>query len=133
MEKKTLEYQAPWGTENVQLEINTYMNNNGLYIGMLSKEKDEFEPYGDMTVNLNQKAPNYCAYLDTNNMSGIEKFVVDNDLGEFTGLTQRSGFCEFSLYMFHVDKLRELCPDEMQSYEDSIGVKKTIDVKEKAR
>lgn len=133
MKKKTLEYQAPWGTENVQLEINTYMNNNGLYIGMLSKEEDKFEPYGDMTVNLSQKAPNYCAYLDTNNMSGIEKFVVDNDLGEFTGLTQRSGFCEFPLYMFHVDKLRELCPDEMQLYEDSIGVKKTIDVKEKAR
>ena len=133
MEPKTMEYQAPWGTETVQLEINSYMNNNGLYIGMLSKEEDGFEPYGDMTVNLTEKAPDYCAYLDTNNLSGIEKFVVDNDLGEFTGFTQRSGFCEFPLYMFNVDKLRELCPDGMQAYEDSIGAKKAPEVKEKAR
>lgn len=133
MEEKTMEYQAPWGTESVKIEVNSYMNNNGLYIGLLSKDEDGFEPYGDLTVNLGEKVPDYCAYLDTNNLSGIEKLVVDNDLGEFTGFTQQSGFCEFPLYMFHVDKLRDLCPDGMKAYEDSIGVKKTPDAKEKAR
>jgi hypothetical protein len=42
-------------------------------------------------------------------MPDIEKFITDNDLGEFTGFTQRSGFCEYPLYLFNVDKLRELC------------------------
>ena len=34
---------------------------------------------------------NYCGYLNVNDMPDIEKFITDNDLGEFTGFTQRSG------------------------------------------
>lgn len=120
--RKTLNLDTPWGSsEEVQLEINSYMNNKGLYIGLMNRGGDDFEPYGDLTVNLSQKAPDYCAYVDTNNMPGVEKFIEENDLGEFTGLTQRRGFCEFPLYMFNVDKLRELCPDSMETYEKSIG------------
>ena len=84
-------------------------------------------------MNLEGKVPHYCGYLDVNNMPGIEKFVTDNGIGEFTGLTKRSGFCEFPLYMFDPDKLKELCPDGMKAYEDNIGVKKAPEVKEKAR
>ena len=51
--------------------------------------------------------------IAVNDMPDIEKFITDNDLGEFTGFTQRSGFCEYPLYLFNVDKLRELCPDGM--------------------
>ena len=120
--RKILNLDTPWGSsEEVQLEINSYMNNKGLYIGLMNRDGDDFEPYGDLTVNLSQKAPDYCAYVDTNNMPGVEKFIEENDLGEFTGLTQRSGFCEFPLYMFNVDKLRELCPDGMETYEKCIG------------
>lgn len=134
MEDKTMKLDTQWGSqEEVKLEINSYLNNNGLYIGLLSRDGDEFECYGDLTVNLAEKAPDYCAYVDTNNMPGIEKFIEQNDLGEFTGFTQRSGFCEFPLYMFNVDKLRELCPESMESYEKSIGAVKTPEVKEKAR
>lgn len=109
------------------------MNNGCLYIGMNDFEDGYPEAYGDVTVNLDGKVPNYCAYLDVNNMPGIEKFVTDNGLGELTGLTTQSGFTEFPLYLFNAEKLRELCPDGMKTYEDSIGVKKTPDVKEKAR
>ena len=40
-------------------------------------------------------------------MPDIEKFITENDIGEFTGFTQRSGFCEYPLYLFNVDKLRD--------------------------
>lgn len=53
-------------------------------------------------------------------MPEMEKFIKDNDLGEFTGLTLRSGFCEYPLYVFNVDKLRELCPKQMEKYESGI-------------
>lgn len=124
-DKKTLELATQWGsTEKVQLEINNYMNNNGLYLGLIRKEDDYFEPYGDISVNLGMKAPDYCAYVDLNNMPELAKFIAENDLGEFTGLTQKSGFCEYPLYMFHVDKLRELCPEGMATYEANIGIAK---------
>ena len=49
---ETLELKTQWGsTEQVQLEINNYLNNNGMYIGIMTSS-DYPEPYGDMTVNL---------------------------------------------------------------------------------
>lgn len=133
-DKKTMELATQWGsTVEVKLEINNYMNNNGLYLGLMGREEDDFEPYGDISVNLGTKAPDYCAYVDLNNIPELEKFIEENDLGEFTGLTQRSGFCEYPLYMFNVDKLRELCPDEMATYEANIGIAKKPEPKEMNR
>lgn len=131
--ENTLKYNSQFGGEyDVSLEINTYLNNGCLYIGLV--EQGEYpEPYGDLTVNLAGKAPDYCGYVDLNNMPELEKFIEENDLGEFTGLTQRSGFCEYPLYLFNVDKLRELCPEGMQAYEHSIGRDKQDKVMEKAR
>lgn len=119
--EKTMKLSSRYGGEyQVSLEINTYLNNGCMYIGLV--EQGEYpEPYGDLTVNLEGKAPDYCGYVDLNNMPELERFIEDNNLGGFTGLTRRSGFCEYPLYMFNVDKLREMCPDGMQAYEAGIG------------
>lgn len=130
----TLELNTQGGsTEMVQLEINNYQNNNGLYIGLNIVGGEYSESYGDITVNLDGKAPDYCAYVDMNNMPELEKFIEENDLGEFTGLRKRSGFCEFPLYMFNPDRLRELCPDGMEGYERSIGADKKLEQKPQIR
>ena len=132
--ERTLELQTQWGTtEKVQLEISNYMNNNGLYIGLSAVGGEYPESYGDVTVNLDSKAPDYCSYVDTTNMPELKNFIKDHDLGEFTGLSKRSGFCEFPLYMFNPDKLRELCPDGMATYENSIGVAKKLEQKQRIR
>lgn len=121
MENK-LELKTQFGTtEQVSLEINTYLNNGNMYIGLTSMGDEYPEPYGDVTVNLGVEVPDFCGYVDTNNMPELEQFLIDNDIGEFTGLCQRSGFCVYPLYMFNVDKLRELCPDGMEVYEASKG------------
>lgn len=47
----------------------------------------------------------------------MEQFVVDNKLGVFTGMTRRSGFCEYPLYQFDPERLRQLEPDGLKQYE----------------
>ena len=96
------------GETQVTFDIQQYMNNRAMFIGLRGNEDGYEEPFGDVTVNLSVAAPNYCGYLNVNDMPDIEKFITDNDLGEFTGFTQRSGFCEYPLYLFNVDKLKFL-------------------------
>lgn len=119
--EKELELKTSYGeTLKVQLEISQYANNGCIYVGVLSKGEDGLEPYENLTVNLRDGAPDYCGYIDTNNMPEAEEFLRKNDLGYFTGLVGRSGFCTYPMYCFNVEKLRELCPEGMAAYEASI-------------
>ena len=113
----TLELNTQFGTEQVQLTVNSYNNNRSLYVGLTTTEDGFPEPFGNVTVNLTTSVPAYCAFVDTNNMPELEDFLVKNGIAEFTGLSQQSGFCQFPLYLFDAEKLRELCPDGMADYE----------------
>lgn len=113
---KKMKYESKWGDETVELTMSQYAGSGNLFLELINTEGEYPEPYGNITVNLGE-VPKYCGYIDTNNMPEIEKFIADNDLGDFTGLTLQSGFCEYPLYVFNVDKLRVLCPEQMEKYE----------------
>jgi hypothetical protein len=71
-----LDYKTQWGsTEKVTVDINSYLNNGCLYIGLVSHEEGYPDSFGDLTINLDGKVPDYCAYVDLNNMPELEKFI----------------------------------------------------------
>lgn len=87
-EKKEVTYNSSLtGETQVTLDIQQYMNNKSMYIGLMCREDGCEEPFGDVTVNLSFEAPDYCGYLNVNDMPDIEQFITDNGLGEFTGFT----------------------------------------------
>ena len=133
--ERELKYVTPSGDElDAKIEVNRYLSNGCIYIGTLTEEDGYWEPYGDVTVNLREGAPDYCGYLDTNNMPEVEKFIKENGIGEFTGWKLRNGFCSYPLYKFDPEKLRELCPKGMAEYEASIQpVKETVQEKGRGR
>lgn len=45
------------------------------------------------------------AYIDTNNCSWAEDFLVDNDFGLPTGEYKASGFCIYPLYQLDLEKI----------------------------
>ena len=64
-EKKQVTYNSSFsGETQVTLDIQQYMNNKAMYIGLMCNEDGYDEPFGDVTVNLSVAAPNYCGYLN---------------------------------------------------------------------
>lgn len=110
------------GDTHVTLDIQQYMNDGNLYIGLMSSEDGYEEPFDSLTVNLGDRTPDYCGYVNTNHLLQAEKFIEENSLGTFTGLTKQSGYCIYPLYMFEPDRLRELCPDGLALYEADRGI-----------
>ena len=73
-----LQYKSPYEDEPIKMElqVSQYLNSGAIYLGLIC-EMDGFpEPYGDVTVNLGT-VPDYCGFLDVNNMEGIKEFVED--------------------------------------------------------
>lgn len=129
-----LKFKPRWGKEiKVGFEINHYTNNKCLHIGLTTGVGANLEPYADVTVNLEGKVPDYCGYLNTNNLPELEEFVAKNGIGEYTGLKKQSGFCEYPLYFFQAEKLRELCPEGMLFYEQGIGKGRVEKQEEKSK
>ena len=77
-ENRQVTYNSSYtGDRLVTLDIQQYMNNKSMYIGLMCNEDGQAEPFGDVTVNLSVAAPNYCGYLNVNDMPDIEKFITD--------------------------------------------------------
>lgn len=97
----------------IKLQLTRYRNDNSLAIIAMCYEEEYkcWEHYGTLTVNLNyddcDPAPEDCAYLDTNNIQGIEEFITENKLGEFTGIRKH-----YPLYRFDMTKIKSIIAEQ---------------------
>ena len=95
-----------WGTYDVTLEATNYSYNNNLAIQMWTEVEGYPEPFATLTVNLNYgKLPENKAFIDINNCPWAEEFIRENKLGKPTGEIGYSGFCEYPMYEFNLDKI----------------------------
>ena len=90
--------------KKVTLIVSTYASYNNLYVGLIS----EGEPYADIAVNLEPLTDPYTAFVDTNNLPNIDKFLTDNHIAEYLGPIQTSGYCAYPLYRFNPEIINKL-------------------------
>lgn len=95
-------------TYDVEVFRTTYQSNDSLAI--ILRDAHTGEPFATLTVNLPDGAfgDKHYAFVDTNNCPWAEEFIKENELGEPTGLLGHSGYCEYPLYEFYIDKIEEL-------------------------
>lgn len=104
---KTYKVETDFGTYEVELGVSEYLNNGSLAIELIDAE--ERGPFAILTVNIEEKgADKETAYVDINDCPWAQKFIEDNELGEFTGKYGRSGFCVYPLYKFNLNKIKEV-------------------------
>lgn len=119
--EKTFKFQSEYGgTVKLWLDVSYYTTNERIYIGLITDEDGFPEPYANVTVNIEGACPDYCGYVDTNHFPEVERLILENGLGEFTGMVGQSGYYSYPLYLFDRDKLREYAPEGMERYEREV-------------
>lgn len=88
--------------------ISHYSNNGNLYVGLISHAEGFPEPWSDLTVNLNVKCKENCAFIDTNNNgTDVLHWLIDNGLCEVTHRLESSGFWIYPEVKFNMERLME--------------------------
>lgn len=117
--KAILDYEWPYGQEEIQLEIATYASGKGLYIGMLAKDEDSgvWESFSDLTVNLPTEKiePNEAFIEDFSSKEKI-KFIRKHKLGKILPEKGHSGFCTYAKVAFNLKRLEEVDPEGMKLF-----------------
>jgi hypothetical protein len=92
---KTFKYKGI----NVHVKYDTYVNNNTLAVELFSTNGLMIDV---VTVNLcSLMQGSTLAFIDTNNLPDIGKWLEDNGIAVPMGYSERSGFCNYPLYAFN--------------------------------
>ena len=98
----------------VEIKRATYLTNETLAVVLVNEGTNEIYKY--VTINIDAtmwfcKPLNEKAFVDTNNLPNIEKFLVENDLAKPANIAEANAMWEYPLYCFNLEKIPEL-PDE---------------------
>ena len=87
-----------------------------IVLDMVDNQLDIQEQYAVLTVSFGEfiSAKN-CAYIDTNNCYFAQQLLVQG-IAEDTGLSRNSGFCQYPLWHFKEDFLREIGSAAYEEY-----------------
>ena len=90
----------------IRLVARNYSYNNRLAV---QAYEEEGEPFAILTVNIADEELSddaaYTAFVDTNNLEGVEQFLIWNKIAKPTGRFVQSGFCSYPEFIFDLEKL----------------------------
>lgn len=89
---------------DVMVKTETYVNNNNLAV-IVYETDDEYYPFAFLTINTDVKLPKNMAFVDINNCEWAEEFIKDNELGEPANYYNTSGYVDYPLYKFDLEKV----------------------------
>lgn len=92
------------------LSQSEYTNNGHIALSIWCEDG----PFADLTVNLDttKKYPKNYGYVDTNNLPISMALIKRLGIGTWTGITDYSGWCEYPLYEFDLEKIKEYTEGE---------------------
>ena len=91
----------------------------GIVLEDITESEQNPTEYCVLTVSLGEFiGMKNCAYIDSNNCDFTEQ-LMEQGFGKPTGLTGRSGFCEYPLWIFEEEMLREMGAEKYQAYSDA--------------
>lgn len=97
-----------FGTDHpMTFHLARYLQDDNLYIGLVTHIDGYAEAWSDLTVNLDGKREEGCAFIDVNNNGEeIVLWLIQNGFGDIVGM-EPSGFCIYPEFKFNMDKLME--------------------------
>lgn len=101
-----LQIQNPWGTDEVYMAIEKYLQNGNTAITLWIETEDGFEPYNTVTKNFGDLPEDY-AYIDTNNNPGVLELLISKKIAYPTGIEERSGFCTYPLVRLDLEEIKK--------------------------
>lgn len=105
-----MKFKSQFGKEyDIKLEVAKYCENGNLAIKMyyFDDEFGSYMPYANLTVNLEGKRDEGCAFVDVNNLGyDVCDWIEMYGLGKWTGRFGRSGFCTYPEYKFDMDAVK---------------------------
>lgn len=134
-EPKTLSYDWQYGREKLFLRVDSYMNDDNLYIGLYHMEDGCPESFADLTVNLPFAPLGGIneAYIDHNFSKEKLRFTKQYKLGTIQPDTASSGYCIFQRVAFDLKKLAELDPEGTKRFMERNGTQQGDASKQKPK
>ena len=102
---KTIKHTYNGEEYTLCLKLANYAVNGNLAIILM--DDVTFDTFDYITVNLDFKLKPYYAFIDSNTFTGIKEIIEKYHLGVSTGNFAKSGFCDYELYLFDLEKLKE--------------------------
>lgn len=97
------------GEYNIAFRLAEYENGNTAVIMDCFTDDEIYDGvFGKLTVNLGDELPEGYGYIDVNNLGDqITDWIMENDLGEFTGMSAETVFVKYPLYKLNMAKIKE--------------------------
>jgi hypothetical protein len=89
-----------------------YRDNDNLAVQMTTYIEGYPEPYAMITRNLGIHCRKDCAFIDSNNLPGIGRWLIREGLAHATGRCQFAGYCVYDEYKFDMDKIKEYVTED---------------------